>query len=135
MRLVSFAEFYAACRDRLTDGQLRTLDPGSAYGELDGCWAGWREEADGIWLSIVVGEVKGLQRLKQAILASGVRYVGWTCRKDGPAYAWGRYWKGLIDDAGIRYPDGEIAWRVRVDLARQQRQPVKKEMVEATEKV
>lgn len=130
MRPISFGEFFSACRNRLTDGQLRMLDPDSDYYQLDECYFGWRlgQSPDGpaIWLSIVVGDVHGLQRLKHLLLDTGALVVGWDCRKGSPAYAWARYWKASIEDIGAKYPDGETIYRVLVD--RRQRRQVKKEM-------
>lgn len=123
---ISFADFFEACRHKLTDAQLRALHPRSAYYRLDGCWFGWHAKHDAIWLDIIVGDVRGLLRLKNLILGTGARYIGWQCRKGSPGYAWALYWKAELTDIGEKYPDGEIAWIAKLDM-RQTRQ-VKKEM-------
>jgi hypothetical protein len=69
----------------------------------------------------VAGDAKGLLGLKALLLDSGFRYIGWSCRKGSPAYAWARYWQAYIKDVGDKYPDGETAWQMTLDLQQTRR--------------
>jgi hypothetical protein len=129
VKQISFADFYLACRDRLTDGQLRNLAPHSDHYESNGTFWGMRSNLGGIWLDIVVGDIHGLLRLKQFLKATGIRYIGWACRKDSSGYVWALYWQAKIEDVGARYPDGEIAWQVTVDMQQTRRN---KKQIETT---
>lgn len=121
MNDVSLDEFIEACRDRLTEEQIQTLDPACEYFQIAGSHFGLKTEGDRVWVSIAVGDIRGMLGLKSVLLKAKFERIGWMCRKDSPTYAWGRYFGAIIEDIGHKYADGSIAWRCIINTKQARR--------------
>ena len=127
MTACTFAEFYVACRDRLTDAQLRTLDPQASYFKIRDGYCGLLIEPDRVWVSIMVGGIRDVWRLRKVLAA--VPLVGWKCRPDSPTHKIALYYGAEIAESGETYPDGVFALRCLIHT--QQKQRLKKSNVES----
>jgi hypothetical protein len=102
----TFAEFFAACKDRLTDAQLRTLDPRAQYFKIKDGYCGLLIEAERTWVSIMVGGVRDVWHLRKVLCTAGMPLVGFKCRPDSPTHKLAIYYGAKIEDSGEKYPDG-----------------------------
>ncbi len=107
---VTFAEFFEACKDRLTDIQLRALNPQAEYFRMGEGWLGcFVREYEGkrmLWISIFVGGMRDLWALRRAIEAAKVDEVSAECRKGSVVERLAFYYGASMVETGEFYPDG-----------------------------
>ncbi len=106
MTACTFAEFYAACAPKLTDIQLRELNPKAEYFRLVNGHCGLHLEEEGTWVSIFVGGMRDIWELRRIISISGTPKVAWFCRVGSPMYKIAQYYKMKIEESNERYADG-----------------------------
>ncbi len=112
MTLCTFADFYAACRERLTDAQLRTLDPKASYFKMDsGGYCGLLIEESRTWISILVGEMADVWGLRRELINAEMPLAGFKCRPDSPTLAIARYYGAKVEEIDEKYPDGAPVMR------------------------
>lgn len=119
MTRCSFAEFFWACRDRLTDVQLRTLDPCVQYFKVKNGYCGLVLEDERTWVSILVGDMRDIWAMREALLEFPL--VGWQCRVGSPMFTIARYYGAEISDSGDKYPDGAPAMRCLIHTLQSKR--------------
>lgn len=111
MTPVTFAEFYAACSDKLTEVQLRCLNPYAKYYKLDKGYCGLLVEKERTWISIVVGGMADVWLLRRLFTKFKTPLVGFMCRLGSPTYRLAVYYGARIEDSGEKYPDGAPTMR------------------------
>lgn len=121
MRDISFTDFYLACVSKLTDEQLRCLNPKAEYFQVGDSYFGITQHPQGIWIDIAVGGMRGIWDFKALLLKTKSRFVGWQARMDTPSYELARYYGARITDTSEVYPDGSIAWLCEIDTQQSQR--------------
>jgi len=123
----TFGEFFDNCKDRLTMNQIRNLVGSASYFKLDQGYCGLLIEPDRVWVSILVGGIRDIWKLRQVMMNKGMKAVGWKCRPESPMHKIAKYYGAQIEDSGDTYPDGIIALRCVIHT--QQTQRVKKSLV------
>ena len=105
----SFQEFYLECVDKLTDTQLRTLNPYASYYKTEAGYCGLLLETNRTWISVMVGGMPDIWALRTALRKTPL--IGFLCRVGSPTYRLAIYYGATITDSGEKYPDGAPAMR------------------------
>ena len=113
MTRVSFAEFFAECKDRLTDVQLRQLEPDAEYLRLSGGYLGLKTRIENgqreALVSVAVGSsMRWLWELRDIVHGLDIRRVYFTCRAGGPCERILKYFQGKSEPKGF-YADGQAS--------------------------
>lgn len=110
MTSCTFAEFFDACKENLTNSQLRNLTGKAQYFKLSETgYCGLLIEPERVWVSIISGGMRDIWKLRKALVIQNVPLVGWKCRPDSPMHKIAKYYGAEIKDSGDTYPDGMIA--------------------------
>lgn len=121
MTRISFAQFFDECKSRLTDEQLRALNGDDMYFKSENTYFGASESEKNVWLSIVVGDLRGVREIARGVVQIGIKRVGFLCRPGSASHAIARYYKAQIKESGEKYGDGTRALVCVIDTQQTQR--------------
>lgn len=107
MTSCTFAEFFAACKDKMTDQQLRMLASEDQYFKLENGYCGLNIEPHRVWVSILVGGIRDIWHLRKTVMLAGIPLIGFTCRPGSKTQKMAEYYGATIEALeSNRYPDG-----------------------------
>lgn len=131
MTACTFSDFYSACVSKLTEVQLRVLDPQAQYYKLKDGYCGLLVEKERTWISIFVGGMDDLWEFREVIMNAKMPLVGFKCRVGSPTYTLAKYYGASIEDSGEKYSDGAPSMRCVIDTRQTRRLTKAKEKSQA----
>lgn len=106
----TFAEFFDACKDKLTDIQLRALNGTAKYFKLCngyvGCYVRGHEGKRQLWISSMVGDMRDIWLFRKELIEARIDEVHTNFRLGGPVERLAAYYKAEVTETGEFYADG-----------------------------